>query len=493
MGSTTGIELGPDTCVLARVRTTRAGSEVVALHTVEPASWPSHDAALAELLRDIRKSRRLPRHARVVAWGLPEHSTDESMARAAMRPLAAAGFLIDRVMSPPQALALLASTRVKRGGEDAGVAWLALNVHGAAIAIVRGSGELLFARTFQWTYNPHLFEARAQLLQRYSLVAHLAPELRRGIAAVRASHGTAVDAVVTCGDLPELRSLTMPLTEELDLEVETLDSLEGLRPVGKATVERLAESAPAIRLACAAALARIDRGGAPRARVARIAAAAALAAALGYGGYAFFTASRTTAGSSRLPKTTPRPASKPSGSLTAAPSVNVVAVREAAHPSVERAAAVFPDAAPSIRPTARIPDSSTLQRMAVRTESSPITGAATPSNANTVSGRQAPKPAAPAFAGPPIDMALSRRAAPRRTELARFPGARSAPLAAPLPRVDSILIDADRRLAIIDGAVASIGDHVGQRLVVQIERDAVVFEEPSGVRVRVPLRSDGGF
>ena len=40
--------------------------------------------------------------------------------------------------------------------------------------------------------------------------------------------GTPVDAVVTCGNLPELRSLTMPLIEELDVEVETLDSLEGL-------------------------------------------------------------------------------------------------------------------------------------------------------------------------------------------------------------------------------------------------------------------------
>ena len=63
---------------------------------------------------------------------------------------------------------------------------------------------------------------------------------------MRASHGISVDAAVTCGDLPELRSLTMPLIEELDLEVETLDSMEGLRPVGKAKLERLAERAPAL-------------------------------------------------------------------------------------------------------------------------------------------------------------------------------------------------------------------------------------------------------
>ena len=54
--------------------------------------------------------------------------------------------------------------------------------------------------------------------------------------------GAPVDAVVTCGNLPELRSLTMPLIEELDVEVETLDSLEGL-VVKPAVVEKLGESA----------------------------------------------------------------------------------------------------------------------------------------------------------------------------------------------------------------------------------------------------------
>ena len=57
-------------------------------------------------------------------------------------------------------------------------------------------------------------------------------------------YGTPVDAVVTCGNLPELRSLTMPLIEELDVEVETLDSLEGL-VVKPQVAEKLAEWAPA--------------------------------------------------------------------------------------------------------------------------------------------------------------------------------------------------------------------------------------------------------
>jgi hypothetical protein len=66
---------------------------------------------------------------------------------------------------------------------------------------------------------------------------------------------------------------------------------------------------------------------------------------------------------------------------------------------------------------------------------------------------------------------------------------RPAPLSDPVPKLDSILIDQDRRLAILDGALGEVGSQVGQRVIVQIERDAVVLREPSGVLVRVPLRS----
>jgi hypothetical protein len=69
------------------------------------------------------------------------------------------------------------------------------------------------------------------------------------------------------------------------------------------------------------------------------------------------------------------------------------------------------------------------------------------------------------------------------------PDARQAPLKEALPKVDSILIDQDRRLALIDGAIVGVGDTVAGRVVVQIERDAVVLREPSGRIVRVRLRA----
>jgi hypothetical protein len=59
----------------------------------------------------------------------------------------------------------------------------------------------------------------------------------------------------------------------------------------------------------------------------------------------------------------------------------------------------------------------------------------------------------------------------------------------PLPRVDSILIAGDRRLAIVDGAIVGVGDAVGSRTVAQVHAGAVVLREPSGLEVRLPLQS----
>jgi hypothetical protein len=508
MGSTTGIELGPDTCVLAGVRTGRAGVEIVGLHIIEPAAWPAQDIALSEALRTARKSQSLPRGARVVAWGLSEDATHNEIARVAMRPLVSAGFRIDRVLTPPQALAILASTRVKPGAQNTGVAWLALNMHGVAIAIVRGS-ELLFARTFQWSYNPNLYETRAQLLQRYSLIAHLAPEVHRGIAAVRSSYGVHVEAAVTCGDLPELRSLTMPLIEELDLEVETLDSLEGLKPVGKAKLQPVAESAPAIRLACAAALARADRKERTAPPLARIAAAAAIVAAVAYGAYAYFSRATSAVVSSRPPQTAARPAAArtdaprvPEQRHAAAPPV-VSTHTQPVSPPPTQVAKVQPPPAPQPTRQSRTPPPAASAPNPVASASkpppkpAPTTGAQAmrpPVLTPTPTPTPQVRPAKPEPDLPPAAAAEPPRQAQADTRGLVFPSARRPPADAPplsdaLPRVDSVLIDQERRLAVVDGTVVTVGRQVGQRVIVQIERDGVVFREPSGRLVRVPIRS----
>jgi hypothetical protein len=524
MASTTGIELASQSCVLVGVRPGRAGTgDVLALQTIGPSEWPANDTTLAEVLESVRRAQRLPRRAAVVAWGLPDDSMDGASTRAALRFIEAAGFRVESVLTPPQALARLASLRPRQNSADA-VAWLALNVHGVAIAIVRSS-ELLFARTFRWKYNPDLMETKAQLLQRYSLVAHLAPEVRHGIAVVRASHGASVDAVVTCGDLPELRSLTMPLIEELDLEVETLDSAEGLRAARNVKPERLMEAAPAIRLACAAALTsalttfesqpigatmRREQPSAMR----RATAAVALVAALVWGVYAYsnvFTSSPVRpmpvplrGGSAQPAQTSVRaepkvlpPASTTRRGQTPAPQGPVVkdeskpvstvlSVRNGPEPKQVPAA---PPLGARSTPAPSGPPQMVLQRpagpdqveptaipRAVQAERRSPTVPVTPSSTlRTGPDRQT---------GAPTDM----RSEVFPSAATMTPGTRYVPLKDPLPQVDSILVDQERRLAIIDGMVVGVGDAVGPRRVSQIESDTVDLREPSGLLVRVHVR-----
>jgi hypothetical protein len=405
----------------------------------------------------------------LVVWGLAEGATRDDPATAAiLRPVLAAGFHADAILTPPQALAALAAGR--RPGASGAAAWLAVNVHGAAIAIVRGH-ELLFARTLEWSYNPVIAGSRAQLLQRYSLVAQLAPEIRHGIAAVMSTHGEPVGTVITCGDLPELRSLTMPLIEELDLEVETLDSAEGLKAVGKAKMERFTESAPAIRLACATA---IPLSGSKRRHAVGwmpLAAGIAVLAVAGWAVLAFTNRDAATSQPVEAPRTPPV-GSPGRSSATAAPT--------------PAAAAPSPSSASPSKPAPTV----TVPALAA-----PGTPYASSSNPAPLAARE-PVPT-PGVVPPPSKVAPVPSQAPRKPLLAdlappeaadRASTKRAALLKEPVPRVDSILVDQDRRLAVIDGVVVHVGDTVGARVVSHIARDGVLLREPSGLVVRLPLR-----
>ena len=246
MRTVTGVELGPDSCVVARVRPLGDRVELSAVRGLKAEDWNGQQP-LAQNLAEARRTARLPRTARVVAWGLHESaSAADPLTRTLVAPLREAGFEVETVVSPAQALALLARRRPRPAGRG-GTIWLALNREAAAIAIV-DAGELLYSREFTWHYRPAA-SVKDELLQRYSLVAHLAPEVRHGLDIVRAQRDVMVGSVVTCGDLPDLRSLTMPLIEELDIEVETLDTLEGMDVTGVSDRNDLAERASAVCLA----------------------------------------------------------------------------------------------------------------------------------------------------------------------------------------------------------------------------------------------------
>ncbi len=281
MPALTAVELGPDTCVLVRASLNKDKVRVIGVEILDPAAFPGSDAFIA-MLKQSRGKLKLPRRTRVVLWGLPEGAKPRDPGvRQRLSPLASAGFRVERVVSPCNALAALARIRTPR--PDGATGWLAVDRAGVAIVVVR-PGELLYSHSFNWDSSVGASGSQARMLQRYSLVAFLAPELRRAIAGAR-EKGARVDTIITCGNLPDLRSLTMPLIEELDLEVETLDSLEGLT-VNPRQRDRLTELAPAIRMACAGAATRATRGGARRPRGVKIGLLQAVAVLAVLGGLA---------------------------------------------------------------------------------------------------------------------------------------------------------------------------------------------------------------
>jgi hypothetical protein len=451
MRSVTGIELGPESCVLVRVRPGRDGALVSAVYGLEPHEQPAAHETLSGHLRAVRRRRRLPRRARVVAWGLHASASPTDAATiAGLAPLREAGFVIDDVLTPAEALAALSRHRPPVPGRGA-TAWLAVNRHGVAIAIV-DRGDVLYAREIDWNYRS-ASTTREELLQRYSLVAHLAPELGHGFDVVRTGHGVRVDSVVTCGDLPDLRSLTMPLTEEIDIEVETLDSLEGLKVVSPAANDRIEERSPALRLACAAAIGRAPGTAAPesRSRVAAAAAAAAMILIALVGWAAYFRGAEVEPPRAVPPTPAPvarQPPSVPPAASTRAPLPDPPAASGKA--AVQDRDTTRPAATMGRQETAREPVEAPTAAPTARTDVSTA-----------------------------VREGEARRQATPRTAV---------PLSDPMPAVNSILVGPDRRLAVLDGSIVREGDVVGRRMVVRIESGAVVLREPSGHEVRVLIR-----
>jgi len=423
MPAITGVELGPGSCVLARVRAATK-LRLSAVRGLKDDDWdPAR--TLEENLADARRRDGFPRRARVVVWGLPgDVSAADAIAIADVAPLRDAGFTIDAVMSPAQALAALADHRSR--GPDNAVVWLALNRQRAAIAIIE-SGRLLYSREFEWHYRA-VDTVKQELLQRYSLVAHLAPEIRHGLDVVRAQDGVVPSSIVTCGNLPDLRSLTMPLIEELDIEVETLDTLEGVDLDGSVDREIVTERASTLYLALTAGTQESHAPAVTPAR--RWLAGAAVAVMVLAGGWLALRSmgerARDSAGVAATPSTVRQPPAPP--------------------------------ARPAPAPVTPAPSAPEASAPAATT------------------GRREPQRHKSATSG----ASKSRREEPRGEDVQ--------PLRDPLPVVNSIMVAPDRRLAVVAGEIVREGDKIGRRVLVRIERDSLVLREPSGHEVRAYIR-----
>jgi hypothetical protein len=448
MADVTVIELGPNCCVLVRAGHDPSRTTVAAARAVTPAEWSDDHDTLVDLLRSARRTNRLSSHAHVVVWGLPDLNASRDLSQVPdLGPLVAAGFQIDSMISPLEALADL--VRARNGATGQAVAALSINHHGVAIAIV-ADGKVVASRLFDWPLGRPFSGSRSEILERYLLVSQLAPELKHLIDLVKPVHGVVVTSVLACGNLPNLRSLSMLLIEEMDIEVETLDSADLLDPK---SAGRFIDIVPALQLAAHATSKHVvpiafgsdDRSGnnmlqdpreqsvmrPPRPKARRspsawLTAVAALVLCATWSGL------------------------EVSGSSPVTPVLNIQ--------SIFASLPAIPD----------LPAEATMGRIEPPSPSA-VRGSRLAESGEGSAPRHVPGP------GP---TRVQERTAPSEQRPA-------------IPRVDGIMIAGDRRLAIINGNVVSVGDFVGSYVVVSIERQGVVLKQPSGRVSRLAVRKQG--
>ena len=169
--------------------------------------------------------------------------------RAGLRAIVEAGFLIEGVTTPCGAL--WSQSLVRRASLPGEVhAHVALGVSQSALGIF-SEGVLLYARDLDWGYATR--RAGAPIThEREALADRLSLELRRSFLYLKQYWETDVSQVLLCGDMAEIRSLTAPLIERLNIEVETLDTLDGID--AETLPEGFADHAPAFRLASSIAV-----------------------------------------------------------------------------------------------------------------------------------------------------------------------------------------------------------------------------------------------
>lgn len=170
--------------------------------------------------------------------------------RQRLRPILDAGFAVEGVTTPCGAL--WSQAKLRRPALPREVhAFVALGVSMSALAIF-SKGFLLYARDLNWGYAASTIGI-PKPRDREDLAGRLSAELRRSFLYLKQYWEDDVSQVLLCGEMPEIRSLTAPLIERLNIEVETLDTLEGIDT--RALPDRFAEHAATFRLACSIAAA----------------------------------------------------------------------------------------------------------------------------------------------------------------------------------------------------------------------------------------------
>ena len=205
---------------------------------------------------------------------------------AALQPIIDAGIRVLTVTTPAMALGSLARLRRPFSTPDAIEAYVALEEDVTCIALVRAS-VVIAAHELAWGYIDER-QPRRQPRQRDDITQRLGDAITDFITSIGGSAAD-IGQVCVCGSLPELRSMTAPLMERFDVEVEPLDSLFGIDAAQlPEPVDEFRERGAELRLAWAVAsdwpspinLLRFRQRKASKTALARAAVAAGVAAGL---------------------------------------------------------------------------------------------------------------------------------------------------------------------------------------------------------------------
>jgi len=362
-----------------------------------------------------------------------------------LEPLIQAGIRIEHVLTPAAALVSLARLRRSLARPDALEAYVALDESAGALAIIR-NGLLVAATRLDWGFVDEVAGRRA-LRPRQDVVTRLADDISEflyegGLDSERIQH------VCVASGVPDLRSIAMLMMERFDVEVEPLDSLYGIDADSLPRNEaECREVVPLLRLAWAAAaddrppldLMRPRQLAMRQQNLSRAAVTAGMVVGLTLGWSIQGQVNADPAPVASSVRAVPViPRVLPSSSLSAVPAATTLTPPP---PTLERLEA---EAVPSETPARPI--------FRVMTEP-----AATP--------KAEPK----IIASRPVD---ARSKDPAYVRLS--------PAASPDVTVESILYSPDRRFAIVDGRIMTIGDSVDGFRIVDITPTTVVVADGRG-------------
>jgi len=367
-----------------------------------------------------------------------------SAVSAAVGSLVAARAQVRSIVTPAEALLGLARSRRTSsipGGAGGVAAYIAMDQTATCLALVR-DGSLLGARELAWGYAyPGAATASSPAeSRRDDLANRLIDELARFAAGVKGANSPLTEVVI-CGGLPELRTMTVTLMEQLDVEVETLDSLFGIDAERlPEPADEFRERASELRLAWAAAadwngpinLMRYRLRRNRRAVLARAAVVGGIAAGLGAG----WGIQRSQWWQSTAPESVARaatPAALPGGGAGVASTRSVATTTAAVPPRPVTAAPARPALAPATAGVSPAPAPVAVSAPASATSPAPSLPTSGPRPAAAPS---APKQSVPAsVSSGPITPPQRPPAAP--APVSSISLASSSAPAAPLPPVQS--------------------------------------------------------